>query len=172
MADYAGEKFNYEQTSCLSYAAKGQKMTYVRRLSLTYSLLLAIMTFCGCGYRDQIPSRLVKIEDKPNTFKVYAIRISLFERERIKAIQICEPPSNATSSSWDKMRVYWRVIAEKPIDTEGFEITAGIVPKGFTQEIPPHSEGFVPVRGKKYLIAVKMAYPLAPPWTGTDWVAK
>ncbi len=148
----------------------GKKIPIVNKLKC--SILVLSMFFCGCGYHDQIPSRPVEISGKHNTFKVEARRISLFKKEKVKAMQICEPPDNTASPSINKMKIYWWIVAEQPVDAESLEITAGVVPDGFVQKIPSDGKVFVPVPGKRYRIGVEMDYPLAPHWMGIDWIAE
>lgn len=138
--------------------------------SLICSLLFFSVFFCGCGYHDQIPSHAVEISNKNNTFKVEARSISLFEKEKLKAVQISEIPNNTINSS--NHEIYWWIVAEQPVDTESLEITAGIVPDGFVQKIPADDIFFLPIPGKKYRVDVQMDYRLSPPWMGIDWTAK
>ena len=67
-------------------------------------------------------------------------------RERIKAIQVYQPDESI--HVWDDLRFYLRIIAEKPVDAEGFKITEGEVPDGFIQVIPSPEIIFQPTPGK------------------------
>ena len=156
---------------------KKMKIVCFKQLVAISALLLLPLLFCGCGYSDKLPSCLVETES-PNVFRMHVIQPWGFlpiDRERVKAVMIYEPGDTGISLS--KVKVYWKIVAEKSIDAEKFEVKAGLVPTGFVQEIPLSGETFVPISGKKYGIAVmidqiKISQEGAPPWNTTLWVAQ
>lgn len=148
------------------------RVTRLRSSTNVFVLLLTGFMLGGCGYSDKEPSYLVET-GRPNVFRMEVIQPWGFlpiDRERVKAVMVYEP--NEFISSWDKVKVYWRIVTEKPVDAEKFEVTVGVIPNGFIQEIPPSGQMFVPTSGKKYEIAVKIAHVGGMPWIETPWVAK
>ena len=139
------------------------------QLSLMTSLLISVLVHQGCGYPDKVPSHFEKIAKQPNAFRMVVIQPNLLihPREHIRAIKVYQRESYYS----DNVKECWKIIANKPIDAEGFEIIVGIVPEGFRQVTPSPDDVFTTVPGVRYEIAVSIDHPLAMPWASTHWWA-
>ena len=148
----------------------------VRGLLLWLNVLAAMTFMFGCGYSDKYPSNFQKISSRANTFRLQVIEPPplLYPREHVKKIQVFEGKGSMVGNfTRPPGQLCWEVAADPPVRAKGIEdVTAGQVPEGFRQIVPPPSEIFKPVPGKWYSISVTIAYVHASPYVLTSWNAE
>ena len=139
---------------------------FVRNTVLPTLFIALVTVLCGgCGPWDQASPMPEKISEQPLAWIVYAKGCPALRPHLLRA-WIYDPvpdpniPPYVKVHQWHNlnMKVYWEIIAKKPITAEGFRITAGQVPDGFEQMVPA-GRPFVPQPGRKYLFGCETDWP-------------
>jgi hypothetical protein len=120
----------------------------------------------GCGPYDTAPPYAEKIASHPDTYRIafahgcpslrpHVLRAWIFESAPDPNI-----PPYVKVHQWHNldMKVYWEIIARKPIPAEAFQITVGQVPDGFEQMVPA-GRPFSPQPGRRYSFGFETDWP-------------
>jgi hypothetical protein len=140
---------------------------FIRNLVLLMlSAPLVIVLCTGCGPADHLPPTAKKLSEQPLTYQIvdakgcpslhpHLLRVWVFD-----AIPDPNIPPYIKVHQWHRlnMKVYWEVIARKPIPAEGLQITVGEVPEGFEQTVPT-GRPFVPQSGRRYSFGFETDWP-------------
>jgi hypothetical protein len=137
------------------------------KLLVVFFLGAVALLNSGCGYPDRHPG-LVKIEGRPNTFRLAPLPVIPDRDDAVRGIRVYEFNPRYSLDS----KLFWEITAVEWVKLKGYQVTVGQVPRGFKQIVPGANDKFIPVPGKRYIIAVSLAHPLAMPWGATDWVAE
>ncbi len=137
---------------------------------LLLAAALAVVLTQGCGMMQRKPLRLEQMETRPNTFETVVPRglIPWGEKDLITGISVFQVDPAQPEGS----KVYWRLIAPKPIKARGFKLVIGEVPDGFTQMMPSPGEAFAPTPGQEYYLAVALKKDSEIKWETIKWVAE
>ena len=135
----------------------------VRGSLLWVNLFVAMSFMIGCGYHHKAPSRLQKLDERPNAFRMEVIDPFGLYGERVKEIQASELVEDVPDQ--EAGQPLWQVVAVPPVRAKGLELLVGQVPEGFRQVSPRPSETFKPIPGRWYTITVTLTHPKAGSWT-------
>jgi hypothetical protein len=129
--------------------------------------MVPIVTECsGCGPDDHVPPLAEKICEEPITYQIVYAKGCSSLRPHLLRVWVFDDlpdpnrPPYVKVHDWDQldMRVYWEIIARRPVAAEGFRITVGQVPDGFEQVLPI-GQHFVPPPGRKYHFEFETDWP-------------
>ena len=137
---------------------------------LSGCMLAAVLLAQGCGMMEAKPLSLERVETRPNTFQtvVPGSLIPWGEKDFMTGISVFQVDSAEPQGS----KVYWRLLAPKPVKAKGFELVIGEVPDGFKQMIPPEGEVFVPAPGEEYYLGIALKKDSEAKWETIKWTAE
>lgn len=137
------------------------------RIVMTFSLFIIGIMLSGCGPCDKAPPMARQIENQPPRYQIYFADGCLSLRPRVLRVYaydyIPDPniPPYIMVHQWHRLniKVYWEIIARRPIRAEGFEVKIGKVPEGFEQVVPPPDQTFAPDPRKRYRFGFETDWP-------------
>lgn len=128
-----------------------------------YLSFITIALIQGCGLCDRIPPRIQKVDSRPFSYRVVGAdeRVHLLRAWAFDFVPDPNIPPYVMVHQWHKLniKIYWEIIARKPISANDFELTIGEVPDGFEQVIPSPEHRFIPISGKDYNFNIETDWP-------------
>ncbi len=138
------------------------KQSKSRRSIFAIFLFLTIFLLAGCPMPIDRTITPHKVENAPNTFKIYPVT----ENDKVIELVVCEgyePPQ----------KFFWEIVAVEPVFAKDFIVTVGTVPQGFKQLVPEENKTFSPIPGKEYNIGILTDFDAPNVFhVVTSWVAE
>ena len=137
------------------------------RIVMTFNLFIIGIMLSGCGPCDKVPPLAKQIEGQPLRYQIYLADGCQSLRPRVLRVYaydyVPDPniPPYIMVHQWNRLniKVYWEIIARRPIIAEGFEVTIGEVPEGFEQVVPPPNQTFTTDLRQRYHFGFETDWP-------------